>query len=569
MVRGWAAVVVASLVAFVSLVGMGAPCEQASAALLSPAWGATVRLGETVELVAIVGGWASLPGGQPVVIELKKDTWPSFRGVLETVADQGGVGASGLKLRATWDTSSPISAPDVGTVLTIGDYEFRLRVLRDNCDVTSAAVPIEIVANTLTIDGEDGFSRVPGVTGKGTAQSPYVIEGLHLCAGGEATCLRIANTTAHFVVRDCTLSGAAGAALELDNVRNGWVSECLIEDNAVGILVGSETSDVTFCLNSFRRNGVDVSGAAASVTWDDGYVGNWWASNAGMDGTADGLIEAPWIVGGIAEAVDRFPLVGPYVGGEAPLDSGRVRLEVRYEPGQVFETTMTLRAHTTLQMLSLFSTSSDGESTTTLQNEVVNVGRGNLWELRESVVKDVGTVTVDGAPAPYESEAGEVIMWRSHRFGALAVDATSSDRGTYSSLAPIVFPLRWVGVGDEWTSQLTLDATALQVPSGAATYETTYSLLRFEEQDGRRCAVIAAHADIAGEGTEFDFFLGLVTYRVTGQLTFTTRVDIASGRGIRSEGTIDLTADGFAWGVKLVTLKVRGTVELVDTPRRE
>jgi parallel beta-helix repeat protein len=68
-----------------------------------------------------------------------------------------------------------------------------------------------------------------GWPGSGTENDPYLIENLNIsCEYGEA-CMRIHNTNACFVIRDCRLEmGGHGRAFQWNNVTNGKIESCVI-----------------------------------------------------------------------------------------------------------------------------------------------------------------------------------------------------------------------------------------------------------------------------------------------------------------------------------------------------
>jgi parallel beta-helix repeat protein len=93
-------------------------------------------------------------------------------------------------------------------------------------------LPLFLPHDVIRIDDNGGFNATNGVyNGTGAANDPYIIENLEIDGGGNGSCIYIGNTTAHFIVRNCSLYNATGdfsqfhwdAALSLFNVQNGKI----------------------------------------------------------------------------------------------------------------------------------------------------------------------------------------------------------------------------------------------------------------------------------------------------------------------------------------------------------
>ncbi len=86
--------------------------------------------------------------------------------------------------------------------------------------------------DVIRINGDGDFDSAHGVVGgSGTQSDPYIISGWEIDAHGAGNAMYIGNTTAHFIVEQCTLYNATeiswpyneGAGLSLYNVTNGTV----------------------------------------------------------------------------------------------------------------------------------------------------------------------------------------------------------------------------------------------------------------------------------------------------------------------------------------------------------
>jgi len=94
----------------------------------------------------------------------------------------------------------------------------------------------------ISIIGDDDFNDTAfaeGWEGNGTAISPFVIEGLEIDKGGSSGHgILIIDTTAHFIISGCNLTGASVpgyAGIMLSNVTNGEIRNNTISDNRRGV----------------------------------------------------------------------------------------------------------------------------------------------------------------------------------------------------------------------------------------------------------------------------------------------------------------------------------------------
>ena len=85
----------------------------------------------------------------------------------------------------------------------------------------------------IRINNNDEFTIENGVTGgNGTEDNPYIIEGWEISGLNSGFCIFIGNTTQHFVIENCSLSGAyrtvwttyySNSGIHLYNVTNGTI----------------------------------------------------------------------------------------------------------------------------------------------------------------------------------------------------------------------------------------------------------------------------------------------------------------------------------------------------------
>ncbi len=94
--------------------------------------------------------------------------------------------------------------------------------------------PVALATHSaIRIDSDSGFTAANGVTGgNGTDTNPYIIDNWTIDGNGKGYAIYIGNTTAHFIIRNCSVSGASGVSSEpyfadsniiLYNVTNGTV----------------------------------------------------------------------------------------------------------------------------------------------------------------------------------------------------------------------------------------------------------------------------------------------------------------------------------------------------------
>jgi len=160
-----------------------------------------------------------------------------------------------------------------------GVYAVRLEV-KDSDDLTNWAQwevtvlssPILTPHDPIYIYGDLDFATTAEAeswAGDGTEGNPYIIELLEITGGGTGTLIRVWDTTVHFVIRDCQLSGGPtyGSAIHLFNVDHASVhnnvftscpsysiyyeqSESIsIQDNTV--IGGSQCIGMIRCENAF------------------------------------------------------------------------------------------------------------------------------------------------------------------------------------------------------------------------------------------------------------------------------------------------------------------------------
>jgi hypothetical protein len=180
---------------------------------------------------------------------------------------------------------------------------------------------------TIYIYGNEAFTCENGVvSGCGTKESPFVIEGWRIVTAGADFGINIASTSSYFVIRNCVIEGAA-AGIRFLNVKNGAVERCLLLRNDRGLLlenshfngivgnligenrVGAELTlgsrENTATANSFVMNARAAHDPGGRNLWYCGLVGNYWSDYEGADADCDGIGDIPHG----SPVVDRYPLI--------------------------------------------------------------------------------------------------------------------------------------------------------------------------------------------------------------------------------------------------------------------
>ncbi len=91
------------------------------------------------------------------------------------------------------------------------------------------------IRETIEIVGDGAFNASNGVvSGSGSVQDPFIIQGWDIDGTGSSSCISIKNSTAHFVIKDCILIDA-DSAIYVENATNPAVEGCSISDCACGV----------------------------------------------------------------------------------------------------------------------------------------------------------------------------------------------------------------------------------------------------------------------------------------------------------------------------------------------
>jgi len=220
---------------------------------------------------------------------------------------------------------------------------------KDNAAKNAAMVVLEMIDelhDPIYIEGNDNFTPANGVNGggSGTENDPYIIENWDISAES-AHGIEIRNTTAYFIIRKSLVeNGRWGGycGIYLENVANGKVENCIVENNYFGIrLYYSSNNAISNNLVENNLNGIRLEGSSNNLLyhnnlvnngtqayddgtnrWDAGYPsgGNYWSDYTGPDNYSgenqnqpgsDGIGDTPYPIPGDNNQ-DRYPLMNPW-----------------------------------------------------------------------------------------------------------------------------------------------------------------------------------------------------------------------------------------------------------------
>jgi hypothetical protein len=183
----------------------------------------------------------------------------------------------------------------------------------------------------IYIYGNDDFTIDNGVmSGSGTADDPYVIEGWRIDSPKADYGIYVDHTTVHFVIRDCVIERTRLAGIYFNTVRNGRVegaqlgladtavyfldsSENVFRGNVVaesryGVVMGANSRGNCIVGNAFLNNGMNAYDPYRWNAWFEPCRGNYWSDYDGGDHDGDGIGDVAY-----SRVHDRYPLVDPPV----------------------------------------------------------------------------------------------------------------------------------------------------------------------------------------------------------------------------------------------------------------
>ncbi len=112
-----------------------------------------------------------------------------------------------------------------------------------------------IEIDDLSINNWEWVETQEWCDGSGTIEDPYVIENITIDAKNSGSCLKISNSQAYFIIRNCTLYNSSlgiEAGINLINTSNGQILENNCSNNYSGILL--ENSNNTIINQNLANN---------------------------------------------------------------------------------------------------------------------------------------------------------------------------------------------------------------------------------------------------------------------------------------------------------------------------
>jgi len=120
-------------------------------------------------------------------------------------------------------------------------------------------------------------------------------------------------------VSNCTISGNqidnnGYAAFYFEGAVNCTITENNAVDNYCYFNIWHGSVNSTFFHNNFSGNWTGSPGSYDSQNfWDNGLEGNYWKEYNGTDANGDGIGDAPYLIDGHSDSVDRYPLMNPEI----------------------------------------------------------------------------------------------------------------------------------------------------------------------------------------------------------------------------------------------------------------
>lgn len=141
----------------------------------------------------------------------------------------------------------------------------------------------------IEIQSDAEFTEENGVvSGDGTEDSPYVIEGWEIRANAYGG-IWIFNTDAHFAIRNVIIEGSGDDnhtnGITLDRVSNGEIVNCVIWGNRMGIIVAGSSGIRIFGNTVFNSSdeGIGISEGSSDVVVERNTVWSEVESWSGID----------------------------------------------------------------------------------------------------------------------------------------------------------------------------------------------------------------------------------------------------------------------------------------------
>ncbi len=150
---------------------------------------------------------------------------------------------------------------------------FSVVLLAPELKYTGGFVPRNAADLPIIVDNDTDWADVPDIEGDGSPGNPYVIKDKVINVGGVGSGILIGNTTAHFVIQNCTVFNCEAypyAAIHIVNASNGMIIGNNCSNNAgTGVLVENNCSHFVINDNHLKGNGygIIVYNIAFNIGW--------------------------------------------------------------------------------------------------------------------------------------------------------------------------------------------------------------------------------------------------------------------------------------------------------------
>ncbi|UCF09491.1 MAG: right-handed parallel beta-helix repeat-containing protein [Candidatus Bipolaricaulota bacterium] len=184
----------------------------------------------------------------------------------------------------------------------------------------------------IYIHGDDEFTPANGVvSGCGTANDPYIIEGWHIVPTLAGYGIYIDHTSSYFIIRHCAIEEASGNAILLNSVTHGRIENCLLLSSDTGLRLENARDNVIarnlfaenrygavmavcsegniLTQNSFLGNLCAAQDPERKNHWCWEGKGNYWCSHACPDRDGDGIIDQAYAAVGDPCPLAMSPIV--------------------------------------------------------------------------------------------------------------------------------------------------------------------------------------------------------------------------------------------------------------------
>ncbi|MBD3339121.1 MAG: hypothetical protein GF353_08425 [Candidatus Lokiarchaeota archaeon] len=109
-----------------------------------------------------------------------------------------------------------------------------------------------------------------GGSNAGTLEDPHIIENVTIKCQGPCPCIKIENSTDHFIIRNCTLYNAESCGINIDYSENGQILNNTLYENGCGVLLYYSNNSRVHENTIFNNNheGIFVQGNNNNITFN-------------------------------------------------------------------------------------------------------------------------------------------------------------------------------------------------------------------------------------------------------------------------------------------------------------